>query len=146
MAKDALSKRIFFFQWGGLSSLKRSNNEARFIAFIVSPSERFKGNRPTHCKKKISACLGHRSPLIQWVCSQNWSSCAAIGGHFWRWRPWLWCGCFPPTGLKIRIRESKPPNVMLNPLYVKCLEFRPILHGGWSESGLNIYFGGLKIS
>ncbi len=40
------------------------------------------------------------------------------------------------TALKIRVRESKPPNVMLNPLYVKGLKFSPILHGGWSRSGL----------
>jgi hypothetical protein len=44
---------------------------------------------------------------------------------------------FSPTGLKIGVRESKPPNFMLNPQYVKGLKCRPILHGGWSKSGLN---------
>ncbi len=128
---------IFFIQWRGLSPLKRSDDKVRFIAIIASPLERFKGDRPPHCKKKTSACLGHRSPLLRRVCSQNWSSCAAIGGHFWWRRPWLWCGCSPLTGLKIRVRESKLPNAILNPLYVKGLKFRPNLHGGWSKSSLN---------
>ncbi len=40
------------------------------------------------------------------------------------------------TAVKIGVRESKPPNVMLNPPYVKGLKFSPILHRGWSRSGL----------
>ncbi len=40
------------------------------------------------------------------------------------------------TALKIRVEESKLPNVILNPPYVKSLKFSSILHEGWSRSGL----------
>ena len=40
------------------------------------------------------------------------------------------------TAVEIGVRESKLPSVMLNPPYVKGLKFSPILHGGWSRSGL----------
>ncbi len=40
------------------------------------------------------------------------------------------------TDLKIKVRERKLPNVMLNPPYAKGLKFSPILHGGWFRSGL----------
>ncbi len=81
---------IFFLQWGGLLLLKCSNGKVMTAMNLASSSDRFKGNRPPHCKKKISACLGHCLSLICWVCTWHWSLCAAIGGHF-RWRrPWWW--------------------------------------------------------
>ncbi len=81
---------IVFLQWGGLLPLKRSDGEAMMAMNLALSWEHFKGNRPPHCKKKISACLGHRSPLIRRVCAWHWSLCAAIGGHFRRWQPWWW--------------------------------------------------------
>jgi hypothetical protein len=83
---------VFFLQWGGLSPLKRSNGEAMMAMNLTLSSERFKGDRPLHWMKKISACVGHCLLLIQQVCDWHWSLCAAIGGHFWRWRPWWWGG------------------------------------------------------
>jgi hypothetical protein len=81
---------IFFLQWGGLSPLERSNGKVMTAMNLTLSLERFKGNRPPHCKTKISAWSGHRSPSIRQVCAWHWSSCAAMGGHFWRRRPWWW--------------------------------------------------------
>ncbi len=81
---------IFFLQWGGLLPLKCSNGEAMMAMNLASSLERFKGDGPPHCKKKISACSRHRSPSIRQICACYWSSCAVIGGHFRQRGPWWW--------------------------------------------------------
>ncbi len=81
---------IFFLQWGGLLPLECSDGKVMMAMNLASSSERFKGNRPPHCKKKKSAWSGHCSPSIRQVCAWHWSSCAAMGGHFRRRQPWWW--------------------------------------------------------
>ena len=43
--------------------------------------------------KNISACSGGRRPSIWCISTRRNASCGALGGHFRRWRPWLWW-CF----------------------------------------------------
>ncbi len=82
---NAPSKRIFFFAMRGsiaLRTLRWQGDDSNESCIVI--------DRPPYCKKKISAWSGHHSSLIRQVCAWHWSSCAAMGGHFRRRRPWWW--------------------------------------------------------
>ncbi len=49
-------------------------------------------------EKSIFACLGHCPPSIKCIIAVFLAFKVALGGHFWRQRPW-WCGCCWPLAV-----------------------------------------------
>jgi hypothetical protein len=84
------SEYAFLWQWEGLWPSKCSDDKAIMAMNLASPSEHFEGHRPSHCKRKISPCLGDPLLSIGRVGAGSVAVCVLLGGHFWRRWPRWW--------------------------------------------------------
>ncbi len=81
---------------------------------------------PLIVREKHICLLGDHPLLIRHACTQNLTSCAAVGGHFWRRRPWLW-RLLISSGMLVFLVERQ--KIIRNPAYKASLLFRWIMNG-----------------
>ncbi len=88
------------------------NTPILWRCIIAGTKERFEGHTQPQSPPQItSAISGVCCPSIRSIGAERKASCGALGGHFRRWRPWLWRSwcqfCFVLRLLKNAIKTLK---------------------------------------